>query len=67
LLTIVSQKKSLVQAGLKPIKEGVELAIVSCTLSLPIKSLEVHVVVVNIQVEGLEELVTPKFVPLNIL
>ncbi len=55
------------QAGLKPIKEGVELAIVSCTLSLPIKSLEVHVVVVNIQVEGLEELVTPKFVPLNIL
>jgi hypothetical protein len=29
--------------------------------------MEVRVVVVNIQVEGLEELVIPKLVPINIL
>jgi hypothetical protein len=39
---------------LELIREGVELAIVSYTLSLPTKSMEIHVVVVNIRVEGLE-------------
>jgi hypothetical protein len=50
----------------KLIKGGAKLAIVSCTLSLPIESMEVLVVVVSTQVEGLEELVIPKLVPLVI-
>jgi len=32
---------------LKPIRGGVELPIVSCTLFLPTKSMEVHVIVVS--------------------
>ncbi len=51
----------------KPIRGGIELAIVSYTLPLPIKSMEIPIVVVNTQVEALEELVTPKPIPLVIL
>jgi hypothetical protein len=51
---------------LEPIRGGVELTIVFCTLFLPIKSMEVLVVVVNIQVEELEELIIPILVPLAI-
>ncbi len=51
---------------LEPIRGGAKLTIVSCTLSLPIKSMEVLVVVVSIQVEELEEPVIPKLVPLGI-
>ncbi len=40
---------------LKSIKGGVhELAIVSCTLFLPIKSMEVPIIIVNTQVKNLE-------------
>ncbi len=48
------------------IKGGIELAIISCILFLPTKFVEVLVVIVNIQVEKLEKLVIPKFVPLAI-
>jgi hypothetical protein len=41
------------------IKGGVELVIYSYISPLPIESVEVHVVVDSIQVEELEELVTP--------
>jgi hypothetical protein len=50
----------------KPIRGGVELTIVSYILSLPTKSMEVHVVVINTQVKKLEEHVTPKPIPLDI-
>jgi len=50
----------------EPIKGGAKLAIVSCTLSLPIECAEVLIVVVNIRVEGLEKPATPKLVPLII-
>jgi len=43
------------------------LAIISCTLSLPTELVEIHVVVVNTHVEGLEKPTTPKLVPLVIL
>ncbi len=43
------------------------MAIVSCTLPLPIKSMEVFVVIVSIQVKALEKLVIPKPIPLIIL
>ncbi len=42
---------------------GAKLAIMFCTLSLPIKLVEVLVVIVSTHVEGLEELVTLKLVP----
>ncbi len=41
----------------EPIKGGIELAIVSCTLPLPIEPMEVPIIVVNIKVETLEELI----------
>ncbi len=50
----------------EPIKGGVELTIVYCILSLRIEFVEVFVVVVNIQVEELEEPITPKPIPLTI-
>jgi hypothetical protein len=49
----------------KPIKGGVELAIVFPTLLLPTKLVEVHVVS-SIQVEVLEEPITPKPIPLTL-
>jgi hypothetical protein len=52
---------------LEPIRGGTKLAIVSCTLPLPIKFMEVIVVVVCTQVKALEELMTPKPIPLVIL
>ncbi len=52
---------------LEPIKWGVELAIVSCTLPLPIEPMEILVVVVSIPVKALEKPVTPKPIPLIIL
>ncbi len=51
----------------EPIKGGVEMAIISYTLPLPIEPMEVPIVIVRIQVEALEELVTPKPIPLIIL
>ncbi len=48
------------------IRGGAELTIGFCTLSLPIKFVEVLVVVVSIQVEELEKPITPKLVPLAI-
>ncbi len=50
----------------KPIKGRADLAIVSCILFFPTKFVEVLVVIVSIQVEELEKLITPKFVPLAI-
>jgi hypothetical protein len=50
----------------KPIKGGVELAIIFCILLLPIKLMRVHVVATNIQVETLEEPIIPKPIPLVI-
>ncbi len=50
----------------KPIRGGVKLTIVYCILFLPIQSVEVFVVVINIQVEELEEPVIPKPIPLTI-
>jgi len=72
---IISYKFSLVQASIvatsfqsehvvtttkepKPIK-GVELAIISCTLYLPIEYVEVPIVTISTQVEGLEKSITP--------
>jgi len=51
---------------LQLIRGGAELTIGFCTLSLPIKFVEVLVVVVSIQVEELEKPITPKLVPLAI-
>ncbi len=51
---------------LKSIRGGVELAIVPCTLSLPIESMRNNIVVVSTQVEKLEELATLKPIPLAI-
>jgi hypothetical protein len=51
----------------KPIRRGVELAIVSCTLSLPTKLVEIPIVVVSIQVKAFKEPATPKPTPLVIL
>jgi len=47
-----SQNEPIVTAieEFEPIKGGVELAIVSCTLPLPIKPMKVPIIVVNIQV-----------------
>ncbi len=50
----------------KPIRRGAELTIVSCTLPLPIKFGEIFVVVISIQVEAMEEPITPKPIPLVI-
>jgi len=52
---------------LEPIKVGAELAIVSCTLSLPTEPAKILVVVVNIQIKALEKHVTPRPIPLVIL
>jgi hypothetical protein len=43
---------------------GAELTIVSYTLLLPIKPMEVPIVVFSIQVETLEKLITPKLIQL---
>jgi hypothetical protein len=51
----------------EPIRGGAKLTIVSCTLPLPTKLMEVFFVVVNTRVEALEELVTVKPIPLIIL
>jgi hypothetical protein len=48
------------------IQGGVELTIVSCTLFLPIEPVEVPIVVISTQVEGLEKHVIPKHGPLVI-
>jgi hypothetical protein len=48
---------------LVPIRRGAKITIVSCTLFLPIKRVEVFVVVVNFHVKELEKHVTPKLVP----
>jgi hypothetical protein len=37
-----------------------KIAIVSCTLFLPTEHVEVHIVIVSTQVQGLEELIIPK-------
>jgi len=50
----------------KPIRGGVDLNNVVCTLSLPTESVEVHVVIFSTQVEELEEHIIPKLVPLTI-
>jgi hypothetical protein len=50
----------------EPISGGTKLAIVSCTLPLPTKLMEVHVVVVSTHVEALEKLVIEKLIPLII-
>jgi hypothetical protein len=47
----------------KPIRGGIELAIVFFTLPLPKELMEILVVVINIQ----EELITPKPIPLVLL
>jgi hypothetical protein len=39
---------------LEPIRGGAELAIVSCTLSLPTKYMEVPIVIISTQIERLE-------------
>jgi hypothetical protein len=49
-----------------PIKGGTKITTVFCTLFLPTKLVEVFVVVVSIQVEELEEHISPKLVPLSI-
>jgi hypothetical protein len=38
-----------------------------CTLSLPIEYVEVPIITISIQVEGLEKPITPKPIPLMIL
>ncbi len=43
----------------KQIRGGVELAIISCTLYLPIEYVEVPIVTISTQVEGLEKSITP--------
>jgi len=50
----------------KPIRVGVELTIVLHTLLLPIKLVEVPIVVSNIHVEVLEEPIIPKPIPLTL-
>jgi hypothetical protein len=50
----------------KPIKGGVDLAIIYCTWPLPIKHVEVPIIVVSIHVEALEEHVIPEPIPLVI-
>ncbi len=51
----------------KPIRRGTKLAIIFCTLSLPIKYVEVPIVTISTQVEGLEKPIIPKPIPLMIL
>jgi hypothetical protein len=50
----------------EPISGGKKLAIISCTLPLPTKLVEILVLVVNTHVEALEKLVTQKLIPLII-
>ncbi len=50
----------------KPIDGGAKLAIVSCTLPLPTKLVEIPIVVVNTQVEALEKLIIQKLITLII-
>jgi hypothetical protein len=47
----------------KPIRGATKLAIISCTLPLPIKLVEIHVINVKTQVKTLEEPVIPKPIP----
>jgi len=49
------------------IKGGAKIATIFCTLPLPTKTMEVPIIVVSTQVEELEELITPKLVPLVVL
>jgi hypothetical protein len=51
---------------LEPIRGGTKTSIISCTLFLPIETMEIPIVVVSIHVEGLEEPITPKPIPLVI-
>jgi len=52
----------------KPIRGGAEqVAIISCTLSLPRKYVEIPIVTISTQVKGLEKPITPKPMPLMIL
>jgi hypothetical protein len=51
----------------EPIRGGAELAIISCTMCLPTEYVEIPIVTINIQVEGLEKPTTPKPIPLMIL
>ncbi len=44
----------------KPIKGGTKLAIISYTLSLPTNYVEIPIVTISTQVEGLEKPITPK-------
>jgi hypothetical protein len=50
----------------EPIRGGTKLAIISCTLSLPTKYMEVPIVTICIHVEGLKKPITPKPIPLMI-
>ncbi len=67
-VTMSSQSEPVVTTieELEPIRGGAKLAIISCTLSLPIEIMEVPIEVVSIHVKGSEEPITPKPISLVI-
>lgn len=68
ITTMNSQDESIsnTMKRLQPIKGGAKPITISYVASLPTKHIEIHVVVVNIQIKEPEETITLKFIPLAI-